>query len=70
MRADPAKQVAQSRVASSVAAEAGAAWRPSADAVAAPGEGRLGWPLAAGVIVLLSAGLWLGIGWLAHLVLG
>jgi len=31
---------------------------------------RLGWPLAAGIIVLLSVGLWAGIGWLAAALLG
>lgn len=67
MRADPAKQVAQSRVASSVAADAGAAWRAPPEAATAAGEERFGWPLAAGVITLLSASLWLGIVWLASL---
>jgi hypothetical protein len=66
MRADPGKQHARPRASAVTAGEA-TAWR--APAAAAEGEERLAWPLAAGVIALLSAGLWLGIGWLAHLAL-
>jgi len=65
MRADPGKQRTRPRASAIIAGEA-ATWHAPA---ATESEERLAWPLAAGVILLVSAGLWLGICWVARLVL-
>lgn len=66
-RVDPVKR--PTRIpAAQAAADDGTLWHGTVEAGAA-GD-RMGWPLAAGVIVLLSVGLWVGIGWLAAIIFG
>ena len=72
-RAEPVKHTRRMSAAKSVGAGSaraetavmgdGTLWQGTVEA--GPESDRLGWPLAAGVILLLSVGLWAGIGWFA-----
>ncbi|MCU0986292.1 MAG: hypothetical protein MUC89_15375 [Acetobacteraceae bacterium] len=74
MRRGRSQQVHRRQAAPSVALQEGAPWPEMAEAGSDPFDlrstDRLAWPTAIAVIIVLSAGLWAGIGVIVSLTLG